>query len=114
MYSPLSESLSDGIQSSVDDLIASEGNYDGMFNTIHTTLSSLPGKLSAIRSTLSDYRATVRDVPADNPYRQSADELHNTINDVFSTVNDQALDAMQVRCILDTYTLVCIITIIVP
>jgi len=88
--------LSNGIQTSIDELIASEANYDGTFNSLHTALSSLPERLISIRSTLRDYLVTVRDVPADNPYRLSADALHNAISDVFSTANDQALAALQV------------------
>ena len=96
LFSPLSESLSNGIQTSVDELIASEANYDGTFNSLHTALSSLPERLNSIRSTLRDYLATVRDVPSNNSYRQSADALHNAISNVFSTINDQTLAALQV------------------
>jgi len=96
LFSSLSGSLSNGIQTSVDDLIASEANYDGTFNSLHTALSSLPEKINAIRSTLNDYLVTIRDVPADNSYRQLADALHNAISNVFSTANDQVLAAMQV------------------
>ena len=96
LYSPLSGSLSNGIETSVDNLVSSEANYDGIFNSLHAALSSLPEKLGAIRSTLSDYRVTVHDVPADNSYRQLADLLHNAISNVFSTANIQALAAMQV------------------
>jgi len=76
--------------------VASEANYDGIFDSLHTALSSMPAKLNNIRSLLSDYLVTVSNIPADNSYKQLADELYAVINGVYTDVNRQAVAAMEV------------------
>lgn len=92
----MSTSLANGIQNSANTLITSEANYNGIFDSLHAALSSMPAKLNNIRSLLSRYRMIVNDVPAGNSYRQSADELYTIINGIYTDANTQALAAMEV------------------
>ena len=94
----MSADLANGIQNSVNALIASEANYDGIFDRLHTALSAMPAKLDDIRALLTDYNAAVRDIPADNSYRQSANELYVVINGIYNDASNQALAAMEVCC----------------
>jgi len=96
LFNPLSAGLADGIQNTVDALIISEANYDGIFDSLHAALSSMPTKLNAISSLLSDYRAIVDSIPANNSYRQSADDLYSIINGIYTEANAQTMAAMEV------------------
>lgn len=89
--------MANDIQNSVNNLITSEANYNGIFDALHTALSSLPAKLSNIRSMLNGYRTIVSNVPANNSYRQSADVVYAVIDGVFTDGNTQALAALEVR-----------------
>ena len=101
MFNPLSTSLADGIQNSVNTLITSEANYDGIFDSLHAALSSMPAKLNNIGSLLNDYRTVVSSVPADNSYRQSADGLYTVINGIYTDASSQALVAMEVSSLME-------------
>ena len=101
MFSPLSTDLANGIQNSANALINSEANYDGIIDSLHSALSSLPARLSNIRSLLMEYRTIVNNVPASNTYRQSADELYDIINGIYTDANSQASVAMEVCVILE-------------
>ena len=92
----MSSDLANGIQNSANALIASEANYDGIFDSLHVALSSMPDKLSDIRSLLTDYRTIVGSVPADNSYRQSADDLYAIINEIYTDASSQLLAVMEV------------------
>lgn len=97
----MSASLANGIQSSANDLITSEANYDGLFDSLHSALSSLPAKLNNIGSLLNDYRAIVSNVPDDNSFRQSADRLYTIINGIYTDASSQALTAMEVGYLME-------------
>ena len=103
MFNPLSASLANGIQNSANNLIASEANYDGLFDSLHSALSSLPAKLNNIGSLLNDYRAIVSNVPTDNSYRQSADQLYAIINGIYTDASSQALAAVEVGCLMEEF-----------
>ena len=109
MFDPLSASLANGIQSSANNLVASEANYDGLFDSLHSALSSLPAKLNNIGSLLNDYRAIVNDVPDDNSYRQSVDQLYTIINGIYTDASTQALAAMEVGYIFNGGIFKCMI-----
>ena len=96
MFNPLSAGLANGIQSSVNSLIVSEANYHGIFDNLHAALSSMPAKLNAISSLLSDYRTIIDSIPANNSYRQSADGLYSIINGIYTEANAQTMAAMEV------------------
>ena len=101
MFNPLSTSLANGIQNSANTLITSEANYDGIFDSLHAALSSMPAKLNNIGSLLNDYRTVVSSVPADNSYRQSADGLYTVINGIYNDASSQALVAMEVSSLME-------------
>ena len=48
-----------------------------------------------------EYRTIVNSVPASNTYRQSADELYDIINGIYTDANSQASAAMEVCVILE-------------
>ena len=92
----MSADLANGIQNSVNTLIASEANYDGIFDSLHVALSSMPGKLNDIRSLLTDYCTIVGSIAAYNSYKQSADDLYAIINGIYTDASSQLLAAMEV------------------
>lgn len=98
----MSTDLANGIQNSANALITSEANYDGVSDSLHAALASLPAKLSDIRSLLMDYRTIVGNVPAGNSFRQSADELYDVINGIYTDANSQVSAAMEVCVIIES------------